>query len=100
MLLFNAGMNHYNIIRQQVAKTYPQRSAAFHGDEAKKLYDIIKTTKTDDKSLADAVDAELKRLRELATQRKTESLMYFIKASEAKPKKLSTDPSTSATNVI
>ena len=42
------GTNHYNIIRQAVAKAYLQKSNEYHTSEAKKLYDKVKVEKDHD----------------------------------------------------
>ena len=75
--------NFYNMIYQQVVKAYPQQSCEFHTAESKKCYDGVKN-KGSKLEIAAAVEGEIKRLRELVTRRKTESMMYFIKVSEAK----------------
>ena len=80
MIFFTAvvEMNHYNVIRQAVVKAYPQRSNEYHTSEAKKIYDVVKQEK-DDGAKLNAVESELKKLRELTTKSKTQSLMYFLK---------------------
>lgn len=94
------GTNHYNIIRQAVAKAYPQKSNEYHTSEAKKLYDKIKVEKDHDARVS-AVETVLETLRKLVTKNKTESLMYFIKATEtaaiAKRKTVGSEKSSEST---
>lgn len=76
-------MNHYNVIREAVCKAFPQRTPDFHINEAKAIYDRVKK-EPDSQAKANAVQKELQILKELATKKKAESLMYFVKASELK----------------
>jgi len=78
-------MNHYNTLRKAIVKTYPQRSAEFHNEETGRVYNRLKT-REDQLSMDDVLEIELKRLREEATKRKAESIMYFVRAAASKPK--------------
>lgn len=74
-------INHYNVIRQTVVKAFPQKCNEYHTSEAKKIYDVVKQEK-DEAARMNALERELKQLRELTTKSKAQSLMYFIKAGE------------------
>jgi hypothetical protein len=91
-------LNYYNIIREAVVKAYPQKCCDFHTAQAKKLYDVVKKEK-DNPAKMTAMESELKKLRELTTKNKTQSLMYFIKVNEAASNakdKTEADPATPA----
>jgi len=78
-----------------VVKAYPQRSFEFHIAEARKLYKQLKNRK-DGSAMDDAVDAQLKKLREQSTQtikQKTDSMLYFVRAAESQPAKRNSEGS-------
>jgi len=75
MVNFFVEMNEYNVIYMTVMKTYPQRNNEFHKAEAKEISSRVKSASAEDRSVV--FQAEIDRLRKLATERKAQSLMYF-----------------------
>jgi len=73
-------MNDYNVIYTTVMKTFPQRNNEFHRNEAKEIYTRVKSASSEERSVV--LQAEIDRLRKLATERKAQSLMMFFCKSQ------------------
>ena len=73
-------MNFYNEVFAEVVKTYPQRSNAYHAEQAKSIYSNIKTVPDSEKVVR--FQAEMQKLKTTSAKRKAESLLYYIHAGE------------------
>lgn len=85
--------NDYNAIRDQVRKTYSQRSNHFHATEALRIYNLVKTNKEPSVRKA-AFDEQMSQLKQIMIKKKSENMLLFIKAVETNKKNVTGTPST------
>ena len=74
-------MNHYNRIRPATVKAYPKKLPEFHTEKAKEIYEVVKK-ENDIEAKEKIFQEEIKKLSLLSILKKSENMLYFIKANQ------------------